>query len=290
MSKRKTSSSKKTSSLSDWWGDFWGDLSKPGSSKKRSLGEHMMKSHNEIVIGILTFCLAIFFMTTPSGTTDGKRPFWPVENPGENRKLWTSERDGPLTSQVPIDMFTSSHFVKGIWFYLALTNIFKLDYDKALAITFWVEVFWEILESTPLIINKYRQNEDYRAYSGDSIINSAVDIMVCVMGFHLAYKSPNMMFVVAIAIEVVGLYYHTGTYHNLLALINRVKDDDDDDDDTPETGVTLPLEPGVIITLPHRPIVANPINSVPSSVPTTKPTFGSVAVDSRPVQLLSTKP
>ncbi len=49
-----------------------------------------------------------------------------------------------------------------------------------------VEVFWELLENSPWIIDRYRQQTASLDYTGDSILNSLSDVAAALAGFALA--------------------------------------------------------------------------------------------------------
>lgn len=75
-----------------------------------------------------------------------------------------------------------------------------------------VEAAWEILDNTPLIINRYRNR--YREatisldYYGDSVINSVADILAMIGGFALAGRLPVWIAVtLAVVIELALAYW-----------------------------------------------------------------------------------
>src|SRR6185436_3966245 len=77
---------------------------------------------------------------------------------------------------------------------------------RLLAATF-VESGWEILENTPLIINRYREATISLDYYGDSVINSVSDISAMIFGFMLASRLPVWAVLALILIaELVAAY------------------------------------------------------------------------------------
>jgi hypothetical protein len=53
------------------------------------------------------------------------------------------------------------------------------------------ECSWEILENTPMIIERYRRSALAAGYYGDSILNSICDILFAALGFYIAAKFPT---------------------------------------------------------------------------------------------------
>ena len=53
-----------------------------------------------------------------------------------------------------------------------------------------IEGSWELLENSPIIIDRYRAATAAAGYSGDSILNSMADIGMMVIGFALARRIP----------------------------------------------------------------------------------------------------
>ena len=60
---------------------------------------------------------------------------------------------------------------------------------------------WEVLENTPLIIDRYREVTSSLDYYGDSIINSFGDGVAMLVGFFLAARLP----VLASVLIVIGM-------------------------------------------------------------------------------------
>jgi hypothetical protein len=51
-----------------------------------------------------------------------------------------------------------------------------------------MEMGWELLENSPLIINRYRDSTMALNYIGDSIANSWVDVLASVLGYMIAAR------------------------------------------------------------------------------------------------------
>ena len=53
-----------------------------------------------------------------------------------------------------------------------------------------IEASWEVIENTPMVIDRYRETTAALGYTGDSVINSLSDILMMALGFLLARKLP----------------------------------------------------------------------------------------------------
>ncbi len=114
---------------------------------------------------------------------------------------------GPEQSQMLADWYSPSHLVHGFLFYATLRWVaprWPIDAQFMVALT--IEAAWELVENTPLIIDRYREATIALGYSGDSIINSMSDIVMMAIGFLGARRLPLWASVaLVIALELIPL-------------------------------------------------------------------------------------
>ncbi|HEV2594533.1 MAG TPA: DUF2585 family protein [Sphingomicrobium sp.] len=123
-------------------------------------------------------------------------------------ELWVGERDSPKTSQMLSDWYSLSHVVHGLLFYGALALVarrWSVEWRFTAALV--LESCWEVIENTPMVINRYRSTTAAVGYSGDSVINSVSDILMMALGFALARKFPVWAaFLLVLALEIIPLF------------------------------------------------------------------------------------
>ena len=114
---------------------------------------------------------------------------------------------GPEQSQMLFDWYSLSHLVHGFLFYLALAWLApRWDVRWRFTVALAIEAAWEILENTPMVIDRYREATAALGYEGDSILNSLSDIAMMALGFLLARKIPTWASVAAVLIaELIPL-------------------------------------------------------------------------------------
>jgi hypothetical protein len=105
--------------------------------------------------------------------------------------LWIGSRDSAKTSQMLVDWYSLSHVVHGLLFYAVLWALLRRwSLERRFLIAVLIEAAWEVIENTPMVIDRYRETTAALGYSGDSVINSASDILMMCVGFIAARKLP----------------------------------------------------------------------------------------------------
>ena len=123
-------------------------------------------------------------------------------------KLWHGVVMSSENSQHITDWYTPSHIIHGFGLYGMLWLVGR-DWPLGLRLSLAtaVEVSWEIIENTDFVINRYREATIALDYYGDSVINSAADVLACIVGFLVAARLPVWAtLALALALEVVVGY------------------------------------------------------------------------------------
>jgi hypothetical protein len=128
-------------------------------------------------------------------------------------KLWHGVVQSSENSQHVADWYSFSHVIHGLLFYFfahVLWRRWRLFGGRpaawALPIAVAFEAFWELLENSPMIIDRYRAVTVSFDYYGDSVLNSLSDIGFMSLGFWLASKLPVALSIaLALAFELFTL-------------------------------------------------------------------------------------
>jgi hypothetical protein len=163
-----------------------------------------------IAVFVLTASIELWMGRSPLGP-DGKFGLWDGD-------IWSSEN-----SQRFADPYSFSHLVHGILFYGFLWLVArKLPVRYRLLIALAVEAGWELLENSPLIINRYRAATIALGYTGDSVFNSLSDVLMMAIGFLFAARARTWISVaVIIAMEVgCALWVRDNLTLNIIMLIH----------------------------------------------------------------------
>jgi uncharacterized membrane protein YiaA len=122
--------------------------------------------------------------------------------------LWEPSALSPRTSQMLADWYSPSHLVHGFLFYAALWWVARnRPVEHRFLLALLLEVTWEVVENTPLIIDRYREATTAIGYTGDSVLNSLSDAAMMAIGFFAARKLPLWASLgIVLVLELVPLF------------------------------------------------------------------------------------
>ena len=161
---------------------------------------------------VLTAGIELWMGRSPLGP-DGRFGLW-------EGNIWSSEN-----SQRFADPYSFSHLVHGILFYALLwLGARRLPARYRLLIALVLEAGWEILENSPLIINRYREATIALGYTGDSVLNSLSDILMMTIGFLFAFRARPWVSVAAVIVMEVGcaLWVRDNLTLNIIMLVHPI--------------------------------------------------------------------
>ena len=129
-------------------------------------------------------------------------------------KLWHGVVQSAENSQHLSDWYAPSHFTHGLIMYFFAWLLWRKwglfggrPIRWALPIAVAVEAAWEIMENTPMVIDRYRAVTVSFGYSGDSVVNSLGDIGWMIVGFLAASRIPAWTSVaLAVFLELLTLW------------------------------------------------------------------------------------
>lgn len=107
-------------------------------------------------------------------------------------------------SQHISDWYTPSHLIHGFVFYgLGFLLLRRFPVGARFLLATLLEGTWEVLENSPIIIERYRAVTTYYGYEGDSILNSVSDMLAMAAGFFIASRAPLWLTIsLAIGFEI----------------------------------------------------------------------------------------
>lgn len=118
--------------------------------------------------------------------------------------LWNSDARGPHNSQHLLDPYSFSHVSHGVLLYgLAWLVARRLDAGWRACLAVALEVGWEMLENSDLVIDRFRDGTAAVGYRGDTVANSVGDVLCCVVGIMLARRI-GVWWSVAIVVAIEG--------------------------------------------------------------------------------------
>jgi hypothetical protein len=144
---------------------------------------------------------------------DGKFGLW-------EGNIWSSE-----CSQRLVDPYSFSHIGHGILFFGMLWLVARrLPPSRRYLIALFVEAGWELLENSPIIINRYRSQTIAQGYDGDSVMNSLSDIVMMSLGFLIASRvRPWVSVAILLTMEIgCALWIRDNLTLNVIMLIHPI--------------------------------------------------------------------
>ena len=104
---------------------------------------------------------------------------------------WSSGIHTAHTSQHFLDPYSFTHVLHGMLFYAFFRLVAgRLRWEVRLVLAVALECFWEVVENSGPVIDRYRRGTIALGYEGDSVLNSLGDIASCLLGFLVARRLP----------------------------------------------------------------------------------------------------
>ena len=124
------------------------------------------------------------------------------------------------------DPYSFSHVVHGLLFFGALWLLARrlpVGYRFLLAVL--LEAGWEVLENSPLVIDRYRSATIALGYAGDSVLNSTSDILMMSLGFLMASRVRWWLSVAALVAMELGclLWIRDNLTLNIVMLVHPIE-------------------------------------------------------------------
>lgn len=151
-----------------------------------------------------------------------------------NPSPWITDVWSMHCSQHLFDAYTFSHISHGLLFFVVfrfLQGVMPELWRETFTPAWWflaaiaLEAGWEVLENTPVVIERYRAQTASLNYNGDSIGNSLGDILSCALGFLIASKiGIRRAFLLFLAFEVMTLLWiRDNLTLNVLMLVHPIE-------------------------------------------------------------------
>lgn len=149
--------------------------------------------------------VAILAVTAAAEISLGRSPLGPDGRFG----WWESDIWSSGNSQRVADAYSFSHIVHGILFYgLFFLVGRRMPLRHRFLGALLLEAGWEVLENSPIIINRYREATIALGYTGESVLNSSCDVLMMAIGFLFAWWGSVRASVAAVvAMEVFCLVW-----------------------------------------------------------------------------------
>jgi hypothetical protein len=179
---------------------------------------NVIQQYRWIIAGAIAVCV----VTATINLGMGRLPFGPDGRVGLwEGDIWSSEQ-----SQRIADPYTFSHTIHGMLFYAFLWLVArKLPVRQRFLAALLLEASWEVLENSPLIINRYREVTISLGYVGDSVLNSVSDICFAGLGFLFAWRARLWVTIAVILTMEVGtaIWVRDNLTLNVIMLVHPIE-------------------------------------------------------------------
>jgi hypothetical protein len=161
----------------------------------------LWRRHSFAIVSALGVCAALAAAELLCGRSplgpDGRFGWWDGD-------IWSSEN-----SQRVADAYSFSHICHGLLFYGFLWLVARRAPVRVrFLVALLLEAGWELLENSPLVINRYREGTIAQGYVGDSVLNSVCDVGMMALGFLVARLArPWLAVVLILAMELGCLWW-----------------------------------------------------------------------------------
>jgi len=168
--------------------------------------KNFLIKHRFVILSTIIVCAVTGLIELYTGRSlfgpDGRFGWW-------DGNIWGSEN-----SQRVADAYSFSHIIHGmvfygfLWFIAVKMNFPRFVMKYRFLGALLLEAGWELLENSPIIINRYREATIAQGYVGDSVLNSVSDIGMVIVGFIIAkYAKVWMTMLLIVAFEVGCLFW-----------------------------------------------------------------------------------
>ena len=186
------------------------------SPQHPSVGGSLLRSPRALAaaaaVCVVVAAVELWMGRLPCGP-DGRMGLW-------EGNIWSSEQ-----SQRFADPYTFSHTIHGMLFYAILWLVARTaPVEKRFVGAIIMEGAWELLENSPIIIDRYREATIALGYVGDSVFNSVSDILFAALGFLFAWRvRPWVTVAVIVAMEVgTAVWVRDNLTLNIVMLLHPV--------------------------------------------------------------------
>ena len=121
-------------------------------------------------------------------------------------RVWIADAFSSHTSQHLLDPYSLTHVEHGLIFYWTLAWLVpRWSWQGRLVAATLIEAGWEIVENSPMVIDRYRDATAALGYAGDSVVNVVGDLASCLVGFAISRRLGLRWTVALILVIEIGL-------------------------------------------------------------------------------------